>query len=332
MMRGRKGSVDAVRGRQASIAGVGVLTLGVVGATGTVAQQRLTTDVAGSAAEAAFVYEDVEHFIAAAAAIADGADPVQALQTKYLDRASPGLGMFIEKYDLTTDRLLKAIEKHPGAYGRIGRTLELLRAQEHSFRKAYAQMKEVIPDAVFPPTYFLVAGHRGIGSGSIEGPLISIEKETAESIEGDLDATLVHEMVHMQQLAAVGEAYFAIFSGEQRTLLALSIREGAATFVAELITGGSEHKNLARDYLLAHEQELWQAFRQDMLGHETGDWLWQQPGDPDQPQDVGYAMGARIVEAFYGNAPDKQEAAGRIMAIIDYPAFLARSGYAGAAP
>jgi predicted enzyme related to lactoylglutathione lyase len=294
------------------------------------AQQRLTTDVAEDAAQAVFVYEDVEHFIDAAEAIAGAADPVEALQTKYLDRASPGLRMFIEKYDLTTDRLLKAMKKHPGEYARLDETLKLLKAQEPSSKKIYAELKKVISDAVFPPTYFLVAGYRGIGSGSKEGPLISIEKESAESIEGDLGATLVHEMVHMQQLAAVGEAYFAIFSGEERTLLALSIREGAATFFAELVAGGSEHKNLARDYLRAHEKELWEAFREDMLGHETGDWLWQRPANPDQPQDVGYAIGAAIVEAFYNNARDKQAAAREIMAMTDYPAFLVKSGYADA--
>jgi thiol-disulfide isomerase/thioredoxin len=296
------------------------------------AQQRLTTDVAEDAAQAVFVYKDVEHFIDAAKAIAAGADPAEAMHTKYLDRASPGLRKFIEKYDLTADRLLKAMEKHPGEYARLDETLKLLKTQELFFRKTYAELKKVIPDAVFPPTYFLVAGYRGIGSGSIEGPLVSIEKETAESIEADLDASLVHEMVHMQQLAAVGEAYFAIFSGEERTLLALSIREGAATFFAELVAGGSKHKNLARDYLLAHEEELWEAFREDMLGHETGDWLWQRPANPEQPQDVGYAMGARIVETFYNNARDKRQAAREIMAITDYPAFLTKSGYADAAP
>jgi catechol 2,3-dioxygenase-like lactoylglutathione lyase family enzyme len=305
----------------------GLLTFFLVCVTNAGAQQRLTTDVAEDAAQAVFVYEDVEHFIDAARAIAGGSDPVEALQTKYLDRASPGLRMFIEKYDLTTNRLLKAIKSHPDEYARLAEMLKLLKTQEPSFKKTYAELEKVIPDAVFPPTYFLVAGYRGIGSGSIEGPLMSIEKEVAESIEGDLDASLVHEMVHMQQLAAVGEAYFDIFSGEERTLLALSIREGAATFFAELVAGGSEHKNLARDYLLAHEEELWAAFRKDMLGHETGDWLWQRPADPEQPQDVGYAIGARIVGTFYNNARDKQASAREIMAITDYPAFLAKSGY-----
>ena len=299
----------------------------VVGVTIGAPQQQLTGNVSEDPTAAVFVYRDVENFISAHEAITSGADPAEALKSKYLDRASPGLRMFIEKYDLSLERLLNATGKHPEEYSHLSETVKLLRAQEPSFRKTYANLKRTIPDAVFPPTYFVVGGYRGIGSGSIEGPLISIEKETSKSIKGDLDATLVHEMVHLQQLAAVGEAYFAIFSGEERTLLALSIREGAATFFAELIAGGSEHKNHARDYYLGHEKELWAAFRDNMLGHETGDWLWQTPTNPDQPQDVGYALGARIVETFYNSAGDKRKASREIMAITDYPAFLARSGY-----
>ena len=59
-----------------------------------------------------------------------------------------------------------------------------------------------------------------------------------------------------------------------------------------------------------------------------GEWLWKSPGNPEQPQDVGYALGARIVEAYHDRAEDKPEAVREILAITDYPAFLERSGYA----
>ncbi len=292
------------------------------------AQQRLTSNVAKDPAAAMFVFRDVEHFIDAMTAIKSEQDSASALQSKYFDRASPGLKMFIQKYDLTVERLLKAMAKYPEDYDRLEETISLVKAQRPSFVEAYRSIKEILGNAVFPPTYFLVGGHRGIGSGSIEGPLITIEKETADGIREDLNATLVHEMMHMEQLAAVDEAYFAIFSGDERTLLATTIREGAATFFAELITGGSEHKNRARDYLLDHEQELWESFQEEMLGNEMGDWLWKNPANPDQPQDVGYALGARIVQTYYESAEDKQAAAQTVMAITDYPGFLEISGYA----
>ena len=291
-------------------------------------QHELTNHVTRAPAAAEFVLTDVDNFVRATNAIARGVDPSAALQKEYFDEASPGLQTFIEKYDLTLERLLTAMEEHPDAYERIPDLLRALRDQEPSYRATLADIQRIIPSAVFPPTYFVVSGHRGINSGSIEGPLLSIEKNTAESIrDGDIESTLVHEMVHIQQLAATGEEYFAIFSGEERTLLALSIREGASTYFAELITGGSENKNRARDYYLGHEAELWAAFRAEMLGLEMGEWLWEEPSDPDVPQDLGYAIGARIVEAFYQSASDKGVAARTVMSITDYPDFLARSGY-----
>ncbi|UCH84229.1 MAG: hypothetical protein JSW50_00655, partial [Candidatus Latescibacterota bacterium] len=233
--------------------------------------------------------------------ITAGADTSEVLHSEYLAKASPGLEMFIEKYDLTVERLTRAIRAHPEKYGSLGSILGALRENEPRFREAYSGLKQEIPAAVFPPTYFVVAGHRGIGSGSIEGPLISIEKKTPESIREDLAATLVHEMVHMEQLAVLKEDYFSIFSGEKKTLLALSVREGVATYFAQRVTGGSEHKNAARDFYIAREEELWNKFREDMLGADVGDWLWRSPSDPDQPRDVGYAVGARIVETYYVN-------------------------------
>jgi hypothetical protein len=259
--------------------------------------------------------------------LASSADTVAILQAEYFGKATPGLQMFIQKYHLTPERLIKAIRAHPQDYSTLRKSLEALRSSESSYRNAYSELREEIRTAVYPPTYFLVGAHRGIGSGSVEGPLISIEKDTIESIKGDLSATLVHEMVHMQQLAALGEAYFAIFSAEQKTLLALSVREGVATYFAERVAGGSVHKNRARDFLLEHEPDLWHKFKSEMLGHDTGEWLWSSPSDPEQPRDIGYALGARIVQAYYERAGDKHQAVQEILAITDYSAFLTKSRY-----
>jgi hypothetical protein len=288
---------------------------------------RLVAEVARDPAAAVFVTSDVEHFLEAMEAVASGEKRTDALERLYFGRATPGLRMFREKYDLTLERLLVAMDKYPEDYARIGETLRHLRVREGAFRAAYAGLAREVPDAVFPPTYFLVAGHRGIGSGSVEGTLVSIEREGPASIDRDLAATLVHEMVHMQQLAAVGPAYFEIFSGPGRSLLALSIREGVATWLAERVTGGSEHKNAARDFLLAHEPGLWASFRKALLGPETGDWLWRRPADPRQPQDVGYAIGARIAASHFERRGETSAAMREILAVTDYPALLARSGY-----
>ena len=94
--------------------------------------QTLTDDVATNAKAARFVYQDLENFIQAWREVASGTPLLRALQSGYLDRASPGLLMFVEKYDLTLERLVAAIEEHPDEYARMDRTLELLRGREAS--------------------------------------------------------------------------------------------------------------------------------------------------------------------------------------------------------
>jgi len=290
------------------------------------AHSQITTNRKTNPGEANFIYQDIQNFIFAHKMLNNDSDTLTILQTEYLDKGTPGLKMFIGKYDLTCERLVKALRKYPEAYNSLSESLSLLRGQKRAFQGAYAELQRFIPGAEFPPTYFLVGGHRGIGSGSYEGPLITIEKESPGSIEGDLKGTLVHEMVHMQQLRVLGEKYFTIFN-EEKTLLALSIREGVAQFFAYLVTEGKTFKAPVRDYVIAHESELWVRFREEMLGRETGEWLWSQPANGEQPRDTGYLIGARIAEAYYENSNDKEKTVHEMLVVTDYPAFLERSGY-----
>lgn len=289
--------------------------------------QQLTDNVVAIADAAVFVYGDVERFIHVMDGLAEGTDTTAALQSGYLDEASPGLVMFIGKYNLTAERLLRAIRRYPDDYEAMAAKLAALRMSEPKYCEAYADLNKVVTDAVFPPTYFLVGAHRGIGSGSTEGPLITIEKKSIKGIQEDLAATLVHEMVHMEQLAVLGGAYFEIFSGPGKTLLATSVREGVATLLSEVVTGGSSHKNEARTYLRAHEAELWKQFSEVMLGSDMGDWLWTEPANPEWPRDLGYAIGARIAEVYVLIADDTEQAVRDILAITDYELFLRQSGY-----
>lgn len=162
------------------------------------------------AARARFVYRDVERFIAVLRQLEGASDRAQVLRSKYIERGTPGLKMFVEKYGLTPQGLQEAIHSHQEAYRTLGDKLAALRAREAFFRASYARLVALIPHAEFPPTYFLVGAHNNIASGSIRGTLVSVERRTAKSIAAGLEATLVHEMVHMQQLRALGERYFAV--------------------------------------------------------------------------------------------------------------------------
>jgi hypothetical protein len=122
------------------------------------------------------------------------------------------------------------------------------------------------------------------------------------------------------------EEYQSIF-GPKMSLLALAIREGTAYFLTLLSTGGHTHKE-SYDYFIQNEKDLWERFKGEMNERLPGEWMWKKPVDPEQPLDLGYIMGARIVEAYYSNAKDKQKAVQDILSITDYKGFLEKSGYA----
>ncbi len=109
--------------------------------------------------------------------------------------------------------------------------------------------------------------------------------------------------------------------------MALSSREGVAQFFANLVTAGKTFKAPVRDYVIAHESELWARFREVMLGRDTGEWLWSKPANPEQPRDTGYLIGARIAGAYYENSNGKERTVHEMLVVTDYPAFLERSGY-----
>ncbi|MHC4941526.1 MAG: DUF2268 domain-containing putative Zn-dependent protease [Planctomycetota bacterium] len=283
--------------------------------------ENLTTDPT----KAQFIFTDVELFLHAHEMLTPECDSIAILQAEYIDKGSPGLKKFIEKYGLTAEMLDEAIRKRPEKYGSLHDMPELLAAQAQAYREAYAKLKKYIPKAVYPPTYFLVEAFRGIGSGSTEGQLISVEKWN-RPIE-DKRTLLIHELVHFQQVKAVGYEKYKKLFGPEKNLLGLCIREGTAEFFADLVTG-TITQDEAVAYTLKHEKRLWEWFLKEMHGRETGDWMWKKPTDPEQPRHVGYVMGHLIVEAYYNNAKDKAKAVSEILSVTDYPAFLEKSGYA----
>lgn len=270
---------------------------------------RITTDISKNPNDAPFVYDDIRHFLHAMTLVSTDDDLLPILQAEYFDKGSPGLKMYIEKYALTPEGLAAAIKKRPDKYRQLGERMAQLQARESSIREALVRFADFVSNAIFPPTYFLVADYSGVASGSPEGQLITLERRTSDSIER-IETLIVHELVHFQQLVSAGsEKFYAVF-GEEKSLLALTIREGTAEFIADRVTGRMSQED-ARAFTLEHEEEIWKRFQLQKSSRDTGDWMWSTPSDPDQPRDLAYAFGAHIVEAYYKQASDMTRLCGR---------------------
>jgi uncharacterized protein YjaZ len=124
-------------------------------------------------------------------------------------------------------------------------------------------------------------------------------------------------LIHFQQVR--GE--------DQTTLLAQSFAEGTADFLGEMASG-AQIDNDAHRYGMAHEHALWQEFRARLDGHELYPWLYSKPPG-DRPNDLGYFIGYRIAQAYYGRAADKPRAVRDLVTAHGdgVKAILAASGY-----
>jgi hypothetical protein len=287
---------------------------------------QLTEDRVSNPYKAKFIYKDIRNFLKAYKMLTKESDTVAIIQSEYLDKGTPGLKEFIVKYNLTAKRIARAIYLYPESYSNIKDKLKALKAGEKKFSKAgYNKLKQLIPSSEFPPTYYLVGGRRGIGSGSIYGPLITIEKDNIDDYyKGDV-STLVHEMVHMQQLRVLNEEYFTIFN-EKKSLLSKSVREGVAEFYGQLISDFPSYKEQFLPYLYEREKELWETFKKDAKNKDFGDW-YGKPKKEGQPNDLGYLIGLKMAEAYFNKATDKQKASEYLISITDYEIFFEECDY-----
>jgi hypothetical protein len=296
---------------------------------------------AASPDSAKLVSDDLRNFVGALETLRRASDTVAVLQREYFARGTPGFAAYAERYGVTPQTLAAAIRKRPAHYASLASMLPVVERLEPRIRAAFNELERIHPDAVFPPVFFLVGDFSAGGLTRPVGLLISVETyaptPTVERSEfpdstqlppsaDGIPHLVAHELVHYQQAMAQGiEAYRAIF-GERQTLLRISIREGSADFIAELISGGHTNPR-AHEYGLRHERELWTAFKMEMHQRELGDWMFYRPTNRQWPANLGYFMGYRIVQAFYERHADTREALRAILGVTDYERFLRDSRY-----
>lgn len=254
----------------------------------------------------------------------------------YLAPATPGLIDYHWIKTITTERLVRKIAEASGYYTGIrDRTLGAA-DYEPEIRKAFRNLQTIYPDAYFPPVTFVIGRLNSGGTAGPEGMLIGLDVWSWEEgipLDGisegfqrvltsfdlnDLPYVVVHEQVHAMQS----------YAGD-RTLLLVSLEEGAADFLAHLVM---PDQSRAPYYVwgLKNEARIWKRFQREMLDRDVGDWIGNNGREIDEDwyADIGYFIGARICEAYYEKAEDKQAAIRNLLNVSDAAAILEESGYA----
>jgi hypothetical protein len=279
------------------------------------------------AVEPRILTDDVTRFYALYDA-SDGRPSAAQLDGEYLAGGSDSLQEFARLRRVTGERIAAQIEAAPQMYADARRCLAVLPAATRRLRAALTTLSDLYPQAEYPPVAIVVGRGRPVGIVSPAGATIGLEALCAADFmnpdpEDRFVYVIMHEYAHTQQALAREP----LSPGDPAaTLLRMSLVEGAAEFVAELVSGGVGNMRHA-EWTRGREQEIETAFERDMHGTDLAGWMFDyQPGS-DAPYDLGYWVGYRIVKAYYLQAGDRRAALARILEMDDPEAFLRESGW-----
>lgn len=291
------------------------------------------------------VSDDVDRFWNAYDRIRGVADPaqrVQLLQRLYLEPGSPGLKAFLEAKGCTAEKYAELTQRYPRFWDSVRPRSQSAGTRTSALAPELEKLRALYP-AMRPATVYFVVGCMTSG-GTTQGDKVLIGSELALG-DPDVDVSElpertqrwlrtyfgtrpadglvllnVHEYIHTQQ------------KGPGPTLLAQSLYEGAADFVAEQVTGKLPPLAYV-DYGPAHLEKVRTRFAQDMDGASYAGWLYNSADDNEfGVGDLGYFVGYAICKAYYDRAADKHAALREIIE-LDYAdtaaakAFLDASGF-----
>jgi len=266
--------------------------------------------------------EDVERFYRVYEA-ANGQPTAEQLQHDYIDAGTEGLHQFANIRHISGEAIATTLAKRPEIYADAKRCTAVLPRVRERLTVAMRKLGGLYPEARFPPVTIAVGRGKPVGVGSpVTGVQIGLEALCATNwlnanIEDRFVNVISHEYVHVQQVQA-------LVDDEKPTVLSMSLIEGAADFVGELISGDVSYAYL-KDMTKGREKEIETAFVADMKSRDLSHWLYN--STPEKPSDLGYWVGYRIVKSYYQHARDKRRALRDIIEMNDPEHFLAESGW-----
>lgn len=290
--------------------------------------------------------EDARRFVAVFEA-ADGAPTAEQLQAGYLDGAGRGVEIFTPSRIVDAENLAATIAADPAKYRRaIDVCLPIAEAASTDLRSIYLGLKGLFPDQPLPDLYVVFGAGNSGGTAGSDAQVLGLEViceigETPEEIRDIYRGFFAHETVHVLQHG------LSNIDWENDPLLAASLAEGMADYVAWLVTG--EVPTPSRDaWAREHEAEVWEAFHRDMavIAEELaagatfddptpraeeawGNWVGNYRNAPEGwPHEMGYWVGRQIINAYVDQAEDRRAAFAEAMVLENPRMIYEASGYA----
>lgn len=247
--------------------------------------------------------------------------PTERDLQQYISSGSAGVQGFIPNRIISAERLATRLAEQPEIYANARQCAHRLGNVRERVRASFLALEALYSDAAYPQTYILIGRNNSGGTANANALMIGLEVvcrdagSNASTLEVHLAHLIAHEMVHSLQAGFTGE-----------TVLSQSLNEGAAEFLAELISGRISNTHLI-EWTAGHEAEIEQRFAASLDSRDLSAWLYNGRGTAEAPGDLGYWVGYRIVRAYYERAADKRQAVRDLLVSTDAHAFLAASGW-----
>lgn len=274
------------------------------------------------------ITSDIDNFWNAFEAAKPEFNP-EVFQKLYLDPGSKGVEGFMDNRIRNAEHLAKVVKSHEKYFASLKPSTDSILQFKNEIAESVKNMKELYPDAVFPPVYFVIGAMNSGGTTSRQGLIIGAEMhglrpDTPKEELNDWLVTVIKPMSHVPHIVAHELIHYQQ-KYRSRTLLEQSIKEGSADLLAELISGKHINK-FAHTFANPREKELFKEFKEKMDGKDFTGWLYSSM--EGRPNDLGYWMGYKISKSYYDQIPDKKQAIHDILTIRDFHEFLERSRYA----
>ena len=257
---------------------------------------------------------------------AHGHPTAQELQREYIDRGSPGLHHLAKIRDVTGETIAKAMAAHPQIFADARRCITVLPRVRLRVATALRRLGDLYRKAEFPPVTVAVSRGKPAGIADSEGVIIGLEATCAVSyFNPDVESRFVHEIAHEYTHVEQALQSPAFYNNPKPTVLQRSLIEGAAEFVATLVTREATFRSPYAPAKESQDGEVEVRFVADEDQTDLSQWI--DNGTLTTPGDLGYWVGYRMVKSYYERAADKRRALKDIIEMKDAKAFLAKSGW-----
>lgn len=256
-----------------------------------------------------------------------GKPTVEQIEKDYLAKGTQSLSEFAKLRRVTAQRIADKLESDPAIYAKAKECLVALPAVKNRLAVAFTQLAVLYPDARFPPVAIVVGRGRPVGITNPAGVTIGLEALCfADFMNPDVEDRFVHiiahEYGHIQQTSPT-----EFEQGDPTaTVLRVSLAEGVAELIAEVISGNVANARHA-EWTRGKEAEIESAFARDMDSTDLSNWFFNYRSGSDEPYDLGYWVGYRIAKAYYLKSKDRKAALKELIELDDPKAVLAASGW-----